>query len=248
METGLYALGILSILYYIFIVWYTKKWNSTFSWFWYVFAAVNFVLGLIVSKTPTLIDYILMGVFGACVLVFIAIEILILCAMVSLVPQKLNCIIVLGAQVRGGKVSGTLKRRLDRALRYLQQNPGTFCIVSGGRGKDEELSEAEAMAAYLKACGIEPERICMEDESKTTYENLKNSLSFFENIKQEKIGIVTSNFHIYRSMKLAKLLGYKKIYAIPARTNLIVFPNYMVREFFAMIATVIEYKRKNSSY
>lgn len=240
----MYAFGILSLLYYAFIVWYTKKSNSTFSWFWCVFAAVNFGFGLLVSKTPQLVDCVLMGIFTVCWLIFIAVEILILCAMVSMAPRKLDCIIVLGARVRGKKVSETLKRRLDCTLRYLQENPETFCIVSGGRGKDEELSEAEVMTDYLNACGIEPERICMEDESRTTYENLRNSLAFFKDVKQEKIGIVTSNFHIYRSMKLARLLGYKKVYAIPASTNLMMFPNYMVREFFAMMATFIEYKRK----
>lgn len=235
MESGLYALGILSIVYYFIILWYTKRWNSTFSWFWIAFGALNVVLGFIASKTPDFVDYLIVGVGAVCGFAVIAAMILILCAMVVLVPKNLDCIMILGAQIRGKKVSESLKRRLDRGLRYLQENPGTFCIVSGGQGKGEDISEAEAMAEYLMACGIEKERIYLENESKNTYENFEKSMAFLERKKKEKVGVVTNNFHIYRSMKIAKYLGYRKIYAIPASCNPVMFLNYMVREIFALI-------------
>lgn len=152
-------------------------------------------------------------------------------------------IIILGARIREGKVTDCLKRRLDKGLRYLQENPETICIVSGGKGRDEDISEAEAMFQYVKDCGMDESRICLEDKSTTTCENLVFSKQFIDNLEKDSVGIVTNNFHIYRAMKMARILGYKKVFALPATTNLVVFPKYMVREFFALLKMPFELKK-----
>ena len=152
-------------------------------------------------------------------------------------------IIILGARIRDGKVTDCLKRRLDKGLRYLQENPETICIVSGGKGRDEDISEAKAMFQYLKDCGMDESRIYLEDKSTTTCENLVLSKQFIDNLEKDSVGIVTNNFHIYRAMKMARILGYKKVFALPATTNLVVFPKYMVREFFALLKMPFELKK-----
>ena len=233
MESGLFAIGMLSFVYYFLMGWYTKRWNNTFSGFWITFGLFNIVLGFAVSTAPKWFDYVVVGIVTVLGLFFFAVEILILCAMVSVVPENMDCLIILGARLRGERITEALKRRLDRGLRYLQENPKTVCVVSGGQGKGENIKEAEAMAEYLIACGIERNRIYLETESTSTYENLEKSLRFVQ--KKGKTGIVTNNFHIYRTMKLAKYLEYQKVYAVPASCNPIMFPNYMVREFFAFI-------------
>lgn len=243
METGFVALGILSVLYYVCLAWYTKKLNSTFAWFWLVFGALNIALGSLIGWAPSWVDYVIVGVSTILWIVFGAIELLILCAMVVLPQNRLKYIVILGAQIRGKQITGSLKRRLDRGLRYLQENPDTICIVSGGKGRGEDISEAEAMADYLKACGIQSERICKEDKSTTTWENLTLSASYIEDLNKDKIGIISNNFHIYRAMKMARILGYKKVFALPASTNMVVFPNYMVREFFALFVMISEVKK-----
>ena len=79
-----------------------------------------------------------------------------------------------------------------------------------------------------------PERdIFLEDASVSTYENLMNSKKIIGEMRGQKIGIVTNNFHIYRAMKLAENVGYGKVYGLAASTKPIVLPNYMMREFFA---------------
>ena len=47
-----------------------------------------------------------------------------------------------------------LKRRLDKGLRYLQENPETICIVSGGKGRDEDISEAQCIFDQLTAMNL----------------------------------------------------------------------------------------------
>ncbi len=44
-------------------------------------------------------------------------------------------LIVLGCKVYGEHASRSLRERLDAALIYLEENPNSQCIVSGGMGK-----------------------------------------------------------------------------------------------------------------
>ena len=80
-------------------------------------------------------------------------------------------LIVLGTTVNGREPSPLLKQRLDAALDYLNTYPEANCIVTGGKGDAENLSEAQCMYNYLTAAGIEPGRITMEDRSTSTVEN-----------------------------------------------------------------------------
>ena len=68
-----------------------------------------------------------------------------------------------------------LKYRLDEAVEYLEDNPKTICIVSGGQGANEPYSEAEGMAQYLKEQGIAASRILLEDKSLNTEQNMEYS-------------------------------------------------------------------------
>lgn len=243
MSAGFIALGILSILYYGFIIWYTKRWNGTFTGFWIIFGVANIGIGVLTRDIPVWCEYLLTAIFVVLWMIFFCVEILILCGMVSVVPKNLKYIIILGAQIRGERITEALKRRLDRGVRYLEENSDTIVIVSGGKGKGEDMTEAEAMALYLQECGIASDRIYQETKSTSTYENLRKSLAYIDDERRDKIGIVTNNFHIYRSMKLAKMIGYKKIYAITASSNPVVFLNYMVREFFAVLALFLRLRR-----
>ena len=64
-----------------------------------------------------------------------------------------------------------LARRIDAAIEYLEKYPESVVIVSGG-GVRMRISEAEAMRRRMTVQGIAPERIFMEDQSTSTYENL----------------------------------------------------------------------------
>ena len=117
MASGFIALGILSILYYGFVVWYTKRWNGTFTWFWAVFGLANIGIGILTRGIPVWLEYILTGIFIVLWMIFFCVEVLILCAMISVAPKNMKYIIILGAQIRGKRVTEALKRRLDRGIR-----------------------------------------------------------------------------------------------------------------------------------
>ncbi len=228
------VLGILCIGYYGLMYWSTRKWNSTFALFWIVLGISNIILGISINHWAKWIQYIFLTMLVLAGIIFVAVEILIGSAMLSRAPKKLDYIIILGAQVRGTRITDSLKRRLDKGIDYLYENPETMVIVSGGQGTGEDITEAQAMSEYLMDCGIEEPRILLEDESRNTRQNLKYSLKLMSK-RHRKTGIVTNNFHIYRSIKLARTLGFEKVYGIPAGCKPVLFVNYMVREFFAVI-------------
>lgn len=239
----LYFLGTGSFcfIYYAWIYYYTHRWNSTFAGFWIFSGAVHFMLGIreILFGASEVIN-----VFTAAVwVVFVAVEIRICLEMWKKPQQKLAYLIVLGAQVRGKSVTDSLRRRLDTAGEYLKRNRNTIVIVSGGKGKGEEITEAEAMAEYLKKIGIEEKRIFQEDRSTTTRENLKFSRAYISDVS-EQVGIVTNNFHVYRAVLLGKKLGYRNVCGLAAGCNRILFLNYMVREFFALLSIHIGRNRR----
>ena len=82
-------------------------------------------------------------------------------------------VMIFGCYVRGEEPGRTLTTRLDAALSLLKRYPTADCIVSGGQGSNEAISEAEAMRRYLVSRGIAEERITLEDRSTNTSENLE---------------------------------------------------------------------------
>ena len=48
------------------------------------------------------------------------------------------------------------------------------------------------------------------------------------------VGIVSNNFHVYRGCRYAKYAGFKNPFPIAASCHPLLFPNYFVRECFAV--------------
>lgn len=142
--------------------------------------------------------------------------------------------IVLGAQMKTGGPSDVLKRRLDRALVYLRENPETLVIVSGGQGSNEPVSEARGMYDYLVRAGIAPGRIRLEEASHNTRENLEFSGELLER-QGHSVVLVTSNFHMYRALHLADGVGYAHVEGLAASSYPPMLPNNLLREFFAVV-------------
>ena len=140
-------------------------------------------------------------------------------------------LIVLGTTVNGTEPSPLLTQRLDAALDYLNTYPEANCIVTGGKGDAENLSEAQCMYNYLTAAGIEPGRITMEDRSTSTVENLQNVRSILDT---NEVDILSSDFHLYRSGLIARDAGFIPS-LIPAKTEpLSLLAPWFLREIFAL--------------
>lgn len=147
--------------------------------------------------------------------------------------QDCQYIIVLGCGVNGTVPSLSLRERINAAYDYLSTHLDTICVVSGGQGRGEDITEAACMFRELTNMGIAPERIWLEDRSTSTVENLRFSMA----VIQEKTGtipteagIVSSEYHLYRAELMANDLGLSVI-GIPATTTwLTLRVNYFLRE------------------
>lgn len=150
------------------------------------------------------------------------------------VPNNADYLIVLGAGLKKNKPTLALKYRIETAAEYAKENPKTKIIVSGGQGKDELISEAECMKIELIKLGIEEERIIKEDLSTNTYENMKYSKKYIQDYELKNGIVVTNDYHLYRSIKLAEKQGLN-IVGLPAKTPTIIIPTAYIRECLSLL-------------
>ena len=145
-------------------------------------------------------------------------------------------LIVLGTTVNGTEPSPMLRQRLDAAVEYLNTYPDAKCIVTGGKGDEHNLSEAQCMWNCLTAAGIAPDRVQMEDRATSTVENLRNVHAMLDT---NEVDILSSDFHLYRSGLIAKDAGFIPT-LIPAKTQpLSLLAPWFLREIFALYAYLL---------
>ena len=146
-------------------------------------------------------------------------------------------LLVLGAKVNPHGPSLSLKNRIHAAYDYLTAHPDTIAILSGGKGNDEHISEAQCMFDALTAMGIPADRLWMEDQSTSTWENLTFTLALIREKTGETpdtIAMVTSEYHLFRAGLFASRLGLETV-GVPAKTTLPVLKiNYFIREAVAV--------------
>ncbi|WPC43729.1 YdcF family protein [Clostridium sp. JS66] len=154
-------------------------------------------------------------------------------------PKRLNCdyIIVHGCGLIGGeRVSPLLKGRVDKAVYiYHKCRQHTKIVVSGGKGVDEKISEAAAMKNYLVETGFPEDDIILEEQSKTTFENLKNVRDMLNvNGVKHRYIFVTNNYHVFRTSLYAKKLKMKAS-GVGCGTAAYYWPSAFIREYIAIM-------------
>ena len=168
-----------------------------------------------------------------CFLVF-----MIYCVFLQIIPRKrdFDYVIIHGAGLLDGdRVSKLLADRLDKAIEVYQKDPTPpIMIPSGGKGSDEKISEAEAMARYLIDKGIPPEKIIKEDQSLTTFENIKFSKRIIDSREGSKYTVlVTSNYHVYRALRYCRK-NKLKCTGVGSHVAFYYWPSALIREFIAV--------------
>ena len=176
------------------------------------------------------------GLFAAAAVVTAAVISIFMIKAANDRPKDENTtVVVLGCQVRNGAPSLMLAQRLRAAYDYLSEHESVKVVVSGGKGVDESVSEAQCMKDWLVDKGISPDRIFMEDKSVNTEENLSFSKKIInENGLPQRITIVTDGFHQLRADMLAERIGIESN-NISAKTKWYLLLTYWVREWFGVL-------------
>lgn len=240
-----YGIAVVCLLYFVVLL-ITIGPAFRFSFVWLAFGMFFLGISLVLTFSkkgfqwmpkPVLVLVEAVVVCGC--LVFVVIEGLIIAESVKQPQNEADYLIVLGAKVNGTTPSLILQYRINKAAEYMKKHPGTKAIVSGGQGADEGISEAEAMKNGLLSSGIAAERILVEDQSTSTKENLDYSQKLLTeaggSVKESKVIVVTTDFHVLRAVGIARKAGYEQVEGLAAKSVWYLIPTNYVREFMAVV-------------
>lgn len=246
MAAILIIIAVLSLAYYGVCIAFAYI-GVSWLWIWPCLSAFCLVrAGMLIYEVkkqrnifPKYVRIVYRAMVCAGLLCFIFVEAQIISQMRQESPQGLDYIIILGAAVRGENPTSPLQLRMEKALEYLNSNPGTIAIATGGTGRNADISEAECIRRYLVGNGIAPERILLEEKARDTQENIRNSFAMIPD-ENASVGVVTSNFHVYRALLICRLEGHEGVCGVPARAYLTLGIHYTVREFFGVMELLIK--------
>lgn len=246
MAVFLYVGAVVSFLYYIIIVSYAGL-GTAFSAIWIAITVFLGIWGKTVDQLhrgnlilPKRIKIIFILLVLAGFSVFLFIEAILIKSSAAAPKKNADYLIALGAKVNGDHPSKTLHRRISAAREYLETNKETTVIVSGGQGPYETVTEAYAMEKVLVENGISKDRILKEEKSTNTEENIRFSSAFIPS-KDASVVIVTSDFHLYRGMAIAKKQGFTNVSGCASKSDPRLIIHYYLREFFAVIKDKIKH-------
>ncbi|MEG2353821.1 MAG: YdcF family protein [Clostridium sp.] len=237
------VLGIICISYYLILI--TAAGAISFSYIWIIIGITAIGFGLdrlnpsksIIDKIPIGLQKYLLIIALIGIVFFSALEALIIYNGVTSDNEKPDYVIILGAGLRGSQMSTTLINRMEEGVEYIVDNPDIKVVVSGGKGEDEDITEASAMKKYLLDNGIKEDMIIVEDKSTSTFENFKFSyekLSTMDKRENIKLTVITNGFHMFRAKMLGERCGFE-VYRQPAPGYKPLDPNFYLREVFGVI-------------
>lgn len=158
----------------------------------------------------------------------------------NFIPKGKNYdfIIIHGAGLLNGeRVTPLLKRRIDKAVEAFKKsrNSNIKLIASGGQGADEKISEARAIFNYLmEETDVPGEAVLLEDQSKTTYQNLLFSKKLGESlVENPRFLFVTNDYHVFRTSTYAKKIGIRGD-GLGCSTASYYLPSAFIREYVAL--------------
>lgn len=191
------------------------------------------------SKKGKIILNTLFSVLGIGILCFcITLSSIVLSAKTNADTQ--STVIILGCAVRGDKPSYTLNTRIKYAYEYLEENPDSVAVLSGGQGSGENISEAQCMYDVLTEKGIDPNRLYLEEKSTNTYENIAFSKALInENNLSTDIAVVSSDYHLKRATMICEKNGLKNVHRISAPSTFFDKPTFYLREVLGVVKEFI---------
>ncbi|WP_329380053.1 YdcF family protein [Streptomyces sp. NBC_01351] len=149
-------------------------------------------------------------------------------------------VVMLGSGLIGGdRVPPLLASRLRKGqdiyeAQLARGGRPPVLLPSGGKGSDEKVAEARAMADWLIAQGVPAEHITLEDRSTTTEENMLFSREIMTaDDPGYRCVVVTNNFHAFRAAMMARKAGVNG-QVLGSPTAKYYWPSATIREFVAV--------------
>ena len=248
--------GIISIIYDFILIFINPGtfWDIvvSFTHIWTVLGAYLIFLGIYRIKTghsfwsiwKRWIKITFVSLFSIGASIALINLIFILNPVIVSVNETAENVILLGGGIdKDGKLPDSVMTRVEKTAEYMKQHPETVCVVTGGTLKWLPFAEAPELKSQLVNKGVAPERILVEDQAKDTIQNFQFSckmLAEYRGVSIQEVldmptAVVTSRYHLRRSERLARRIGYTNIKGIPAACPLIYVPHSYVREICAYV-------------
>ncbi len=134
---------------------------------------------------------------------------------------KADAIVLLGGAMRGDTHMGTLPDlnqhadRLVHAVALFKAGKAPMMLLSGG-GPEGTRSEAQQMKDILAVMGVPAKQLVLENQSRDTHDNAVNSAPLLKARGMQRILLVTSAYHMRRSVALFEAQGLE---VVPAPTD-----------------------------
>ena len=135
-------------------------------------------------------------------------------------PQKVDGIIVLGGflnevttKARGQTSIGGAIERIIEFASIAKEYPEAKLIFTSGSGKllTQDIKEGDLITPLLVNLGIDPNRVRVENQSRNTFENAVMSKELAQPLPDETWVLVTSAFHMPRSVGVFRKNGWDVI-------------------------------------
>ncbi len=145
-------------------------------------------------------------------------------------------VIVPGAFVDGDTPSDVLEDRLEAAAAVYHAGLATRVLVSGDHGTPA-YDEVRVMRLFLMGKGVPSAAIFMDHAGFRTLDTMQRAAAVFG------VGgavVVTQEFHLARSLYLAKAAGLDAVGLIADKRKYVYETNYACREFLARVAAFLD--------
>lgn len=142
-----------------------------------------------------------------------------------------DCILVLGAGVRGSRPTPVLQDRINTGIELYEEGISGRLLMTGDHGR-MEYDEVNAMKDMAIAQGVPSSHVFMDHAGFSTYESMVRAKEVFQ---VQSATIVTQEFHLHRAVFLARRLGLDA-YGVRADKRTYANMHYSkAREYFARV-------------
>ena len=145
--------------------------------------------------------------------------------------------LVMGYGLKDGEMEEILKLRCDKAVEYLQKNPGCTAILCGGITRGNTVSEAKAMKDYIIRKGIPESRLLLEDSSTNTETNVAYAKQMIS--VGSKVIVISSNYHMHRIKEVCRRAGLN-VRGVSCNTPVLDLPDKLMWEKIKMIRLLMD--------
>ncbi|APT92124.1 hypothetical protein CPHO_03570 [Corynebacterium phocae] len=133
-------------------------------------------------------------------------------------------VIILGAAQCDGRLSRTLRARLDQAVKLHRRDPSTWFITVGGNQPGDRFTEAGVARDFLVARGVDPSQVIAVERGVDTRTSLEAVVAAHPGIDgSNRVRVVTDRIHGPRTQAIARAVGLRAR-VIPAQGSPTRFP------------------------